>query len=377
MINYSIDTSIFTPPDIPTNNQYVPLNENNDFKYQIDKYNDKIKNVENLINTEGVSVYLFQFTKVIIDNEYITQVNRCGFPMDITKKKLQKIDSYYSPDPDSSNYPNGKKYHFVEDKLKIENLKCKSTSFVPIIQNKKNDISEVDDGFIKIGLLNYFVYNNDNFHFLIRGETKKYSIKCDKLSFTLNKSPQEIELINLNVNVLNIFDISCIKEPQFKTVLDAYKKAKEMFSDFIIFGNDIEKGINTIELDAGPPDRIFAYLQTLKEYSEFKINNKTDFTHDYFISALGCDCSFEKPEHMQNENVKNDRMFDNGNNEKAVFSLHLKPSTFPRYERTKTVRIYFLWDDTHKKVIVGWIGNHKFIPPKKPLSPKNSSHYIT
>jgi len=66
---------------------------------------------------------------------------------------------------------------------------------------------------------------------------------------------------------------------------------------------------------------------------------------------------------MKNEKVINDRMRDNGNKQKIVFELHLKPSTNNRYG---TVRIHFSWDDKQKKVIVGWIGRHLYLPSKNP-----------
>jgi len=59
-------------------------------------------------------------------------------------------------------------------------------------------------------------------------------------------------------------------------------------------------------------------------------------------------------------------MFDNGNNVKKLFDLHLKPCTFSQYEDTdnkkRTTRIYILWDENVKKVIVGWIGKHPYLP---------------
>ena len=68
---------------------------------------------------------------------------------------------------------------------------------------------------------------------------------------------------------------------------------------------------------------------------------------------------------LKDPKVISDREFDNGSDQKKPFKLHLKPKTFDRKYPGKTERIYFKWEDKQKKVIIGWIGAHRYLPEKE------------
>ena len=371
MISYTIDQSIFNPPAIPF------IENKNEFKEKIiDEYNENIikyyyniNKVKDIKDIEKISIYLFRFSKKPLDNEYARKAkNISGLPIDKLKIISDKlIDSYY-PDPDHKNGKN-KKCYFLEDRFNLENLEYKNAAIKPVLQNQNGNVTEDVERVIKIGILNHYIYKDPSMHFLVKDKTSIYSVNCTEVSFLLNRSPQNEKNINLNIQVKNITDIDCNNKLRFETVDEAYKGFKKEFpnySNYLIFGNDVEKGIKTIRNSAGPPERIFYYLQTLIEFCKYKRKIKTVFSDDYILEALGCDCSYENPEDMQIKLVRDERMFDNGNNVKKLFELHLKPGTFSRYEDTdnkkRTTRIYILWDENVKKVIVGWIGKHPYLP---------------
>ena len=370
MISYTIDQSILNPPIIPSirNKNVIENNIKNEYDEEIVKYIYNIRKVNEIKDREEISVYLFRFSKISLDNDYVSKAAKISvFPIDLIKTILNKLLLSYYPDPNSNNGKK-KKCYLLEDRFNFERIKYENSSIEPALQNQNSDVSEDIERIIKIGILNHYIYKDPSMHFLVKDKASKYSVNCTKLRFLLNKSIQNEEKIKLNMQVLNITDIDCNNNLQFGTVDEAFKYAKNIFSDYLIFGKDVEKGIKTIRNSAGPPGRIFYYLQTLKEFCEYKRKVKAQFPDDYILKSLGCDCSYEQPEHMQNERAQDERMYDNGYNEKELFMLHLKPSTFSQYEdignKTGTTRIYILWKENIKKVIVGWIGKHPYLPPK-------------
>jgi hypothetical protein len=369
MISYSIAPSVFQPPNISfiSNSNHASLDEKINFHKQIIFFYENINKIRELINNEELMVLVFNFTKMSFDDDYMKKANCLSeLPIDQLKKILDKLQSYYFPDP-FSNKEKGikKKYYTFEDWYKFERLKYENIEFQPSLNRIKDSSYDNEEAVVKIGLINNYLYKNIKFHFLLDKEEITYKYVCKRINLTINKIPKNEKSLISEVQIKQLIKINCNNKQKFISVSESYKKARELFSDYIIFGKDVERGIYTIQDDAGPPDRIFAYLQTLKEFTEYKKNNKTDFSDDYILTALGCDCSYERPKHMQDEKVINDRMFDNGNNEKIPFNLHLKPSTNNLY-LYGTVRIYISWDNNQQKVIVGWIGRHLYLPPRTP-----------
>ena len=369
MINYTIDPAIFNPPNIQFVDSSGDVNEKLlcEYNTKVINFYEKIEKIKELIDSEGAAVFLFNFTKISFAIGYLEKAGISELPVDQIKTILDQLQSYYYPDPFTDNRKNPKgKYFLFEDWFKMEDLKYKSACIAPVLQGKKQRYFKNKDEIVKISILNNFVYKNSGLHFLLANDSMEFIVECKRIRLLLDKSLRKQESMTEKVQMKNMFDIAEKSQRQFESVFDAYKTAKVRFSKYIIFGKDVERGINTIEGDAGPPDRIFAYLETLKEFCEYKRNGNIDFHDDYMVQAFGCICTPEKPEHIQDERARNDRMYDNGKNKKVFFELHLKPCTFSRYEdydkKSKTVRIYFLWDDRLKKVIVGWIGRHPYVP---------------
>jgi hypothetical protein len=88
-----------------------------------------------------------------------------------------------------------------------------------------------------------------------------------------------------------------------------------------------------------------------------------------FIYFLGVKCSDENQKQLENyKKMAAERMRGNGKGGKELFRLHLKPHTEPCYSDLLflTLRIYFKWDNKEKKITVGWLGRHLYLPLKCP-----------
>ena len=362
MISYTIDPSVFEPP-------LVPQNDNLRYEYQneLKKFFSVIEDCYDFIHYEGISVYIFHYVKNYFDDDYIKKANFSGLPVDIYKKRLDNIYLFNMPKLHYGEKIGSKKY-FFEDWFEIGISNYEKANVKPLLQKQQDDNSEIER-INMIGILNTIVLKDSKFHYLIRKETlDNLSLESQKINFSIKKSSYYEELLSAKIQLKKINNLDIKYEIQYNSVLEVFNRAKELFNDYIIFGNDIEKGIKTIRDSAGPPDRIFAYLKTLVEFCEIKRTKEINFSDDYILQALGCICTYEDEENMKNEEFKKARMFDNGNSKKIQFDLHLKPNTFRPCEDTsskrRTVRIYISWDGIQKKVIIGWIGKHPYLPPK-------------
>lgn len=352
MINFTIDTSIITPPE------YI----DDDFNNKIITYYDNLIRINNLVNIEEISLYLFWASENKLNNDYIKKnVKNSMLPIDKLKSLTSQLYSMFFPDLDyKRNTCKNRKYYLFEDKFKIYDINYSNIESKYEICNKENN-------YISIGFLNKHIYRSNVLHYLLGNENKEISINCKELTLIIDKKINKEENIEFNIIVKNINDINYENNIKFNTVSEAYNNVKKIFSDYIIFGNDVEKGIKTIRDTAGPPDRIFEYLKILRDYCQIKRSFNYNFPDDYLLEALGCDCSYENSKHMDIEEIREARIFDNGNNEKELFNLHLKPCTFNQNRndcgnKKRTVRIYISWNEKMKKVVVGWIGEHLILP---------------
>jgi len=360
MISYTIDPSVFEPPPIP---EYS--NSKKKYHSELWEFLKTIENCYKFIHHEGKSVYTFHYyVKNHFDDIYLKNAISTGFPLplDMYKQKLNDIHLFNMPELHYGDRIGSKKYYF-EDWFEIKILNYEKSSVIPSLQDQQDDNSETYNRFNMIGILNNIVLKDSRFHYLLRKETiDTLNLESLKINFRVNKTDYFEESLSTEIKLKQINKINYKYNPQFKSVLNAIEHAKEIFNDCIIFGKDVEKGIKTIRDAAGPPDRIFAYLKTLDEFCKIKRSQKIAFSDAHILQVLGCICSNENEEDMKNEDFFKKRMFDNGNNEKILFNLHLKPNTFSEYEdvgnKKRTVRIYVFWENKQEKVIVGWIGKH-------------------
>jgi len=358
MISYTIDPSVFVPPPIPQDDTTKQK-----YKNELKDFLDIIENCYDFIHHEGISVYIFHYTNNYFDEDYIKKAKNIGFPLPLDRHKrlLDDIYLYNMPKLHYGEKIGPIKYYF-EDWFEIKITKYEKSIVKPSLQKQQDDNSEIDRVNM-IGILNTIILKDSKFHYLIRNEAvTNLSLESQNIYFSLKKSSyfEQSLLDNIQLEPINNLDINY--KTQYNSVFEVINHIKNNFSEYIIFGDDVKEGIKTIRDSAGPPDRIFAYLKTLVEFCELKREQKINFDDDYIIQTLGCICTYEYKDDMKNESFRKARIFDNGNNEKIQFSLHLKPNTFSEREeigkRKRTVRIYISWDDNKKKVIVGWIGKH-------------------
>jgi hypothetical protein len=169
----------------------------------------------------------------------------------------------------------------------------------------------------------------------------------------------------------------------FSAVSEASDAAKKDFGNELVFLPDVNSDRIKKELspDAGPPLKIYYYLRTLSEL--VRMNEKEAFfpmSNDYIykendneyiegisemVNAWGCICSKESyKKYIKTDCIE--RKFSLTENEKKVFTLHLKPCTnkddnkTSAPEKSKTVRIYF--DMQENKFRIASIGKHPVNP---------------
>jgi hypothetical protein len=192
------------------------------------------------------------------------------------------------------------------------------------------------------------------------------SMKDSKIIYENNKEKNitlDKNITNKNLIVINKHSV------KYKNLKIALSNAQSNYSDFIEFGHDCQTGISRLEKDAGPPDLVYTYLETLKDMVVYFRKYPERFTDENslikYLTICGCDCVSETDELMSNTENSEERKFLDSIEQKSTtpFRLHLRPATQPENAPPSgksygTVRIYFKWDLINKPVLIGWIGPH-------------------
>jgi len=371
MISYSIDPTVFNPPALP---EQPPENEErNQIKRNIRKYRETInKCYDLLIHQNSISVYLLRGTNNNFSHDYTRKAteyfgNDPDFlPLDTTRIMLQEdiLGGRYISRCGFGDRAEGNKVYF-NDWFNIRNLNIGNCTLPPSLNELIAQDNGLESRLIMIGILNQFVYKRNDYHFLIlNNNDASVSIEAN-IDFTFLREDHNNEPLDTQVQTKQIDNI-IIEQERFNNVHAAYEAASNEFADYLIFGANVIIGIGTIRNTAGPPDRIFAYLETLKDFCIYKRNNpNTSYDDAGILCVLGCICSHETIADLQNQQVIDARMFDNGAGQRILCELHLKPNTFtPAPGRSRTVRIHFKWDGNRNKVLIGWIGDHCYSPER-------------
>lgn len=145
-------------------------------------------------------------------------------------------------------------------------------------------------------------------------------------------------------------------EPVVDTAKEAVLAAMQRFPDELVVGSDVFEGLQTIAADAGPPDKVFEYLRTLAEMTRQRQCNGLGkdiiiWLRDHNVRASG-----ESETTLKSDTAMGCRTWDAGGGTKRRFTKHLKPSEGTSPDRC--VRIYFDYDETACKTIIGWVGRH-------------------
>lgn len=137
------------------------------------------------------------------------------------------------------------------------------------------------------------------------------------------------------------------------TVAEAVEHAKARYRKFLVFGDDVSGGIQTLAENAGPPDKIVRYLAGMADLAEALRKGPLGVTTVQWLKDRGFHVSGES-ETIQNSRAELKRRTWHDGRRRRTFDLHMKPTDATSPDRC--VRIYFDWDTDEKKVVVGWLG---------------------
>lgn len=139
------------------------------------------------------------------------------------------------------------------------------------------------------------------------------------------------------------------------TVEEAVAKARLLFAGTLVFGDDVERSVAELAPHAGPPDKVFGYLQALSELSHARRNGPLGQSTVQWLSDRNVEVSTESDTVKRSRAEMSRRVWHDGANSRQ-FEMHLKPneSTHPG----QCVRIYFDWDEPSQQIVVGWVGRH-------------------
>jgi hypothetical protein len=140
-----------------------------------------------------------------------------------------------------------------------------------------------------------------------------------------------------------------------QTVGEAVRLARERLSDALVFGADVDSSVGTLAQDAGPPEKILSYLETLAEMARVRRTSglgmqMLEWLQDRNVTATG------ESQTIRNSDAAMRRRTWDADGVPRPFEAHLKPSDGVHPDRC--VRIYFVYDDESSKAIVGWVGRH-------------------
>jgi len=151
-------------------------------------------------------------------------------------------------------------------------------------------------------------------------------------------------------------EVQPVTETPPSTVEEAVSTAKDKFDDHLIWSSSVEEGIKTVAQDAGPPDKILAFLSELVEFTKAKRQGSLGDIAINWFKNRGIEASGETETIRNSTKEQKARTWGDGSGGKRIFELHLKPSDATAPDRC--VRIYFDYAEEKKKTIVGWVGAH-------------------
>jgi hypothetical protein len=139
------------------------------------------------------------------------------------------------------------------------------------------------------------------------------------------------------------------------TIEEAIDRARTFFAGLLVFGDDVADGVATLAPQAGPPEKIFDYLQALSELVQARRAGPLGRGMLQWLADRNIDGSPESETVIGNRADMARRVWHDGTSRRQ-FELHLKPkeSTHP----DQCVRIYFDRDEARQQIVIGWVGRH-------------------
>ena len=139
------------------------------------------------------------------------------------------------------------------------------------------------------------------------------------------------------------------------TVAEAVAQARQKHEGLLVFGSDVDVGVKGISPDAGPPDKILRYLDSLAEMTTQRSQGTLGNKPVAWLQSRNIIASGEGEVVRSSTSQMAARTWNDGSS-RRVFTLHLKPVEATAPDRC--VRIYFDFDENSDKTIIGWLGRH-------------------
>lgn len=141
------------------------------------------------------------------------------------------------------------------------------------------------------------------------------------------------------------------------TIEEAVNRARLTLSNDLYFGGNVPDSIKTLLPEAGPPPKVFDYLEALALLaSELREKSGSIGTSmGAWLLDNGVKCSGESETILNDKSKMLARTWDDGR-DRRTFELHLKPSD--SIASNRCVRIYFDWDRTREMIVVAYVGKH-------------------
>jgi len=445
MISYSIDASVYAYPfkkDIPDQNEiYIYYKTIEDLYEVIIKKQPRnrkfylFKDIVLLFDYKELN--LLERDILILDK--MSMKAKIPFTFRDAQKNLRKIFNKLLSTTDLLS----KKIMF-ENWFNIKDVKFKYDKYPPLPElddkiDNKYLLENIKKNIAKIAYLNEYVYKNNNIHNITIGNnissqtitvtnwkfkvimTSGYKIKNAPLSVCINT--QNVNVSNLDALVKNNYKF---QSGEWKRALN---EAKVDFKNRLEFGLDVRANLKeyTKRIDEESkkeyklsdrqriadwmkegPNALYENLKALNDFMtnadlsttrrnqgeryRYSCKGKCEFLEvcGSNIRYFGVDCVDERWGHKSNSFVIEDRKKMDSKDNKNVYWTHLRPKSFecddPLWFLTFRIHFRLLKPYTAKKIEIGWIGRHLYLPCRKkdnisdckrpdcPVNPKSPLH---
>jgi hypothetical protein len=191
-----------------------------------------------------------------------------------------------------------------------------------------------------------------------------YARENDALRDALGARTQENEILRQNVEALTIAlrsgQAAAAKEqtPEAppESVAEAVQIARTTLSEHLMFSEETDDQVATLNATAGPPDKVLRYLETLADLSQaLESGSSIGKSIPLWLREKGVECSVESETTKNSKEAKQKRTF-NIKGQDYYCEYHAKPSD--GVSPDLCVRIYFAIAETSPHIRLGYLGRH-------------------
>ncbi|QWP77542.1 hypothetical protein J5226_03805 [Lysobacter sp. K5869] len=139
------------------------------------------------------------------------------------------------------------------------------------------------------------------------------------------------------------------------SVAAALRAAEAQFGNELEFSDSIYREVESLHPEAGPPDKIFRYLEALSDLAAALKSGSLGEGVIPWLENRGVTCSVESETTRRSRAQMKQRTWQFGG-KPVEFDFHLKPSD--NVSQDRCARIYFDLNGSADKVRVGYVGRH-------------------